>query len=81
MDETRYQDERKVSETLEVRKFTLIAKVTDAPAAQVIGRLLCTNPLQALLCGLCVMTPEDPWAFAVSKLLSLVEESHSSIEW
>ena len=87
MDLREGQDDRKVSETLEVRHLTLIAMATLArvPSCRI---PLCFHLLfdpftgaQALLCGLCIMTPEDPWTFAVSKLLSLREERHPIIEW
>ena len=87
MDATKWKNERMVSETLEVSCLSLIAMGDTLACAHVQVFRECFHLLhrslltQALLCGLCIMTPEDPWSFAVSKLHSLKDERHPNIEW
>jgi hypothetical protein len=40
-----------------------------------------TETYEALIAGLCVMLPEDPWEFAVDKLTTLISSRPVSIEW
>jgi hypothetical protein len=42
---------------------------------------LLLDSIQALIAGLCVMLPEDPWEFAVDKLTTLISSRPVSIEW
>ena len=37
--------------------------------------------MQALVAGLCVMLPEDPWEFTIDKLTTLISDRPVSIEW
>ena len=44
--------------------------------------LLCVLNLQALMSGLCVMTPADPWEFVKEKILELMKSGKlSEVHW